>query len=151
VAVKAMSAHYRTDNEAMEGVRESIDEFYRRTYPVVYSSRRKVIDNAIRATQRAYLRNIFPAMKTRWSDYPNNVGHLIFPGCMRCHDGKHAVNRGTIIPRDCHACHIILEQGKTGPEETLNLNQGLDFQHPVDIGSVWKKTGCYECHSGVQP
>jgi hypothetical protein len=149
--VRAMAANYRTDAGAMKGIKASIEEFYLTTYPDVYLGKRNLIEKAIRATQQAYLRNIFPVMKTKWSDYPNDIGHFIFPGCMRCHDGKHTGKGETSIPHDCHTCHIILEQGKTGPEETLNLNRGLDFQHPVDIGSAWKETGCYECHSGVQP
>jgi len=151
VAVQAMAAHYRSDAEAMKGIETALDNFYRTTYPDVYSSKREIIGKAVAAAQEAYQKNIFPLMKAQWSDYPNGIGHFIFPGCMRCHDGKHKGEGGTSIPHDCHTCHVILEQGKTGPEETLNLDRGLDFRHPVDIGSTWKETGCYECHQGLQP
>jgi nitrate/TMAO reductase-like tetraheme cytochrome c subunit len=150
-AVRAMAATYASDEAAMEGIRKSVNDFYRTVYPDVYSSNRDAIDSAITATQQAYRKNIFPVMKTKWSDYPNDIGHFIFPGCMRCHDGKHKGKGGISIPHDCHTCHIVLEQGKTGSTETLNLNSGLDFLHPVDIGGAWKETGCWECHSGVQP
>ncbi len=150
-AVQAMAADYRSEAGAMKGIETSIDNFYLKTYPDVYSSKRGEIEKAVRATQDAFMKNIFPYMKTEWSDYPNNIGHFIFPGCMRCHDGKHTGKGGTSIPHDCHTCHIILEQGKTGPTETLNLDRGMDFRHPVDIGSAWKEAGCYECHSGVRP
>jgi hypothetical protein len=150
-AVQAMAADYPSDEAARKGIRTSIDDFYRTTYPSIYSDRKNAVDGAVKATQEAYLKNIFPVMKTRWSDYPNDIGHFIFPGCMRCHDGKHTDKEGGLIPHDCHTCHIILEQGKTGPTEMLNLSRGLEFQHPVDIGSAWKETGCWECHTGVEP
>jgi nitrate/TMAO reductase-like tetraheme cytochrome c subunit len=150
-AVQAMAANYRTDAGAIKGIETSLDDFYRKTYPSVYSSRRDTIEKAIRATQQAFGENVFPVMKSRWSVYPNDIGHFIFPGCMRCHDGGHKDKGGRSIPHDCHTCHIIMEQGKTGPTETLDLDRGLDFQHPLNIGSAWKKTGCYECHKGVQP
>jgi nitrate/TMAO reductase-like tetraheme cytochrome c subunit len=150
-AVQAMAANYRSDAGATRGIETSLDDFYRTTYPSVYSSKKNAIEKAIRATQQAFGENVFPAMKARWSIYPNDIGHFIFPGCMRCHDGKHVDKEGRSIPHDCHTCHIIIGQGKTGPTETLDLDRGLDFQHPVNIGSVWKETGCYECHKGVQP
>jgi len=150
-AVQAMASAYASDDAAMEGIQKSIYDFYRTTYPTIYLSRKDAVDAAVRATQQTYGKNIFPLMKTRWSDYPNNIGHFIFPGCMRCHDGKHTGKGGASIPHDCRTCHIILEQGNTGPVETLNLDRGLDFRHPVDIGSAWKETGCWQCHSGVQP
>lgn len=137
--------------EALKGIETSINDFYRTTYPGLFSSKKETINAAVKSTQEAFLKNIFPAMKVKWSDYPNGIGHFIFRGCMRCHDGKHKGEGGTSIPHDCNTCHIILEQGKTGHEETLNLELGLDFKHPSDIGSAWKETGCYECHRGIQP
>ena len=150
-AVLAMAANYKSDAEALKGIETSLDDFYRVNYPTVYLSKRDLIKKAIEGTRAAFVESIFPVMKAKWSAYPNDIGHFIFPGCMRCHDGKHIGKGGTSIPHDCHTCHIILEQGGTGPTETLNLDRGLDFQHPVDIGSTWKETGCYECHSGLQP
>jgi len=26
--------------------------------------------------------------------------------------------------------------------------QGLEFQHPEDVGDAWKETNCKDCHSG---
>lgn len=149
VAAQAMTTHYRSDAEAIQGIETAINDFYRTTYPDVYSSKRGAIGKAVAATQAAFQKNIFPLMKAQWSDYPNNIGHFIFPGCMRCHDGKHKGEGGSSIPHDCHTCHIILEQGISGPLETLNLDRGLEFRHPVDIGSAWKETGCPECHKNA--
>ncbi len=151
VAVTSMSNKYDSDAVAMSGIAASINDFYRTNYPQFYITGKTAINNAVQATQKAFQENIFPAMKSRWSDYPNNIGHFIFPGCMRCHDGKHKSTDGLIIPSDCHTCHIILEQGKNGPAETVNMETGEEFRHPVDIGNTWQETGCYECHSGIRP
>jgi len=47
------------------------------------------IKNLRPAQETCYKRNIFPEMGVKWSIYPDNVGHLDFPGCFRCHDNKH--------------------------------------------------------------
>ncbi len=150
-AVTAMTNNYASDADAMNGIALAMNDFYRTTYPQLYSERSSEISTAVKATQKAFQQNIFPAMKARWSDYPNNIGHFIFKGCMRCHDGKHKSDEGLIIPNDCRTCHIILEQGNSGPTETVNMETGQQFRHPVDIGMAWQSTGCYECHSGVHP
>ncbi len=150
-SVTAMTNNYASDAAATNGIAAAINSFYSINYPRLYSERRTEINNAVKATQKAFQKNIFPAMKARWSDYPNNLGHFIFKGCMRCHDGDHKSDNGLIIPNDCHTCHIIIEQGKSGPTETLNMETGQEFRHPVDIGNAWQETGCYECHSGVRP
>ncbi len=28
-------------------------------------------------------------MKVTWGTHPNNIGHMAYPGCFRCHDGDH--------------------------------------------------------------
>jgi hypothetical protein len=151
IAVASMTKRYSSEKDAIDGISSTINDFYRTQYPRFYNAKKASINDAVKATQTAFKENIFPSMKARWSDYPNNAGHFIFPGCMRCHDGKHKSDDGKAIPSGCNTCHVILRQGKGGPVETVNLNTGQEFRHPVDIGGAWKETGCSECHSGVQP
>lgn len=151
VAVNAMTRNYASAAEAREGIAGAIMDFYRTGYPTIYFRRKPAIESAVAAVQRAYSRNIFPVMKVRWSDYPNDIGHFVFPGCMRCHDGRHASSTGAIIPHDCRTCHIIISQGPKTRFEIINTQEGLEFVHPVDIGTEWKKGACYECHTGVRP
>jgi hypothetical protein len=149
--VNAMTDKFSTEEEARGGIARAIMDFYRVRYPALYSQNGKAIQDAVVAAQGAYARNIFPVMRARWSDYPNNIGHFIFPGCMRCHDGKHANSKGSIIPHDCRTCHVILSEGSKTRAEIINAGKGLEFVHPVDIGLAWKDGKCYACHVGTQP
>jgi hypothetical protein len=39
--------------------------------------------------------------------YVNNIGHIDFPGCFRCHDDDHKSKDGKKIGQDCDTCHVI--------------------------------------------
>lgn len=95
--------------------------------------------------QRIYEANFFPEMKATWAAYPNQIGHKDWPGCFRCHDGKHATKEGKKITADCNACHTILAQGK-GDELLKVAPAGLKFDHPVGDAS---DSLCSECHNGA--
>jgi hypothetical protein len=151
IAVQAMVKEYPAEPEALRGIAGSITDFYRLNYPDAASKKEKEIKEAILAVQGAYSRNIFPVMKANWSVYPNDIGHFLFPGCMRCHDGNHASSAGTVITNNCQTCHLILAQGPKMADEMIVAESGLEFRHPVDIGDAWKQGTCYNCHSGTQP
>jgi hypothetical protein len=151
IAVAAMEKKYSSVDEAMDKIETFIRSHYKKNYPEFFAANRDRIENAIRATQSAFSRNIFPSMKARWSNYRDNAGHLISPGCMRCHDGNHKSDDGSIIPHDCRTCHIILFQGKGQTTGDVSVTTGVDFRHPVDIGGMWKSGACYQCHDGTRP
>ncbi len=89
-------------------------------------------------------------MRVDWQAYPDNIGHTIFPGCYRCHDGQHRSSEGRVISHDCHACHTILAQGADGATTSQLIGPaGLEFKHPVDIGEIWREMNCAECHTGA--
>jgi hypothetical protein len=69
--------------------------------------RRQDVERAVRVTQSLYDRNIFPQMNVQWGTYPNNIGHMDFPGCFRCHDEAHKAKDGSVIRQDCELCHKI--------------------------------------------
>jgi nitrate/TMAO reductase-like tetraheme cytochrome c subunit len=152
VAVEAMDHDYETEDDALEQIAVAISDFYHDEYPEVFKERRVQIDDAIVAVQEEFARSIFPEMKVKWSEYPDNIGHFIFPGCMRCHSGNMVSEEGWTITRDCTACHTILSQGSGDRFETASGPEGLEFVHPdEDVGDEWRETNCYECHEGVQP
>jgi hypothetical protein len=86
-------------------------------------------------------------MNADWSKYPDNVGHMIWPGCFRCHDGLHKTEdkKLTIKADDCNSCHTILAQGSGN--ELLQLTPGgRQFEHPA--GDLGGDNNCIECHNG---
>jgi hypothetical protein len=151
VAVEAMDVEYETETEALDGIAEQILGHYSDTAPEFLESNRGAIDRAIAGTQAAFAKNIFPEMKVRWDRYPDNLGHFIYPGCMRCHDGEHVSESGRTVTRDCKSCHVIILQGGGDRAQMATTDDGLEFVHPEDIGEAWMETECYECHTGTQP
>lgn len=105
--IAALKADYSSQEAASNAIAEKVRTFYRTTYPQVYPQRRQDIERAITALQGLYNRNVFPSMKVGWGTYPNNIGHMDFPGCFRCHDDSHKADDGSVIKQDCDTCHAI--------------------------------------------
>jgi len=100
---------------------------------------------AIPVVQGIYAENFFPEMKASWASYPDNVGHMIWPGCFRCHDGEHKTEdlKTVIKANDCNTCHTILAQG-AGEELNRLAPAGQPFKHP---GGDYDGA-CNDCHDG---
>lgn len=151
VAVEALAQEYETEDEAWREIASAIPDYYHDNYPEIFAERRVAIDEAVLAAQQEFSQSIFPEMKVRWEDYPDNIGHLINPGCMRCHSGTKVSEDGWVITRDCTTCHTILSQGSGDRAQIAGSQEGLEFVHPEDIDEEWRESGCYECHTGTQP
>jgi hypothetical protein len=58
-----------------------------------------------------------------WKSFPNHAQHKDFPGCFRCHDGKHLNDKGESIRLQCTLCHnlpqVSLESGKGSVPSTV--------------------------------
>jgi nitrate/TMAO reductase-like tetraheme cytochrome c subunit len=149
VAVKALELPYTTKQVGLDSIKLFINDYYKTTYPEVAASQQGKIEGAISEVQKIFSRNYFPEMKTNWKHFNNNIGHLYYPGCFRCHDGKHVNEQGKVLSRDCNVCHTILSQ--QFEQDTLRISLGgVDYQHPVDIGDAWKEMNCSDCHNSDQ-
>ena len=152
LAVEAMDREYETEDEALREIANYIENAYRVDFPDVFKDRREAIERAIIATQEQFSKSIFPEMKVRWDRYPDNIGHFIYPGCMRCHDGNKVTSDGIAITTDCTACHIIFRQGEGEYKQVALSPDGLKFVHPDDPDEEdFDEIACYDCHTGVQP
>jgi hypothetical protein len=151
VAVEAMAEAHETEEDGLKAIEEAISGFYREDFPDLFEDSKASIELAISETQRSFSENIFPEMKARWEHYFDNLGHFINVGCMRCHDGNHADEDGRIISHDCDACHIIISQGRNEGVAYSSFDEGLRFEHPIDIDEAWLDMGCFECHTGTAP
>lgn len=146
-SVEVLSKQYTTTPEAVSGIAAGLNDFYRTNYPDVYASKRSSIDRSIAEVQRLFQTYFFPEMKTDWQTHPNNIGHLYFTGCFRCHDGEHVSNTGKVISNNCNICHTMIYDS-AGPSEK-NVKTG-PFQHPVDLGSLADRK-CEFCHKANKP
>ena len=136
-AVYVLTRNYTNEDEA----RESIATLLAERYPD-----NPHIRQVIAAVQEIYSDNFFPEMKANWSVYPDNIGHMRWPGCFRCHDGNHKTDDGkrTINSQDCNSCHTILAQGSG--DELLQLTPGgQPFKHPGGDYDI----NCSNCHDGT--
>jgi hypothetical protein len=112
----------------------------------VAATQHAAIEQAIGEVRKIYARNYFPEMQVSWRRFPDNIGHMYYPGCFRCHDGKHLSEEGKVLSRDCNTCHTILAEELSNDKLRLSLD-GVEYKHPVDIGDAWKETNCSDCHS----
>jgi NapC/NirT cytochrome c family protein len=106
-AVKALKVTYATQDAAEQGISRGLRDFYRSEHATDYMSRRQDVEKAVRATVGVYRRTVFPEMNVQFGTYPNNIGHMDFPGCFRCHDDSHKSKDGKKISQDCESCHSI--------------------------------------------
>jgi len=106
-ATAALGESYPSSQVADEKIAQRLREFYRANYNQVYMGKRQDVERAVTGTQALYKRNIFPAMNVGWGTYPDNIGHMNFPGCFRCHDENHKTKTGKTIGQDCSLCHNI--------------------------------------------
>ena len=143
--VEVLTADYKTQDEARKAIGEKIPKFYADKYPQLASSKTDSVKNAVAELQRIYDTTFFPGMKVNWKTHPDNIGHMYYPGCFRCHDGNHVSKDGRVIGKDCNLCHTLLDQ-EEGSSHLAQM-QAQPFKHPVDIGDL-TAVNCADCHSG---
>ena len=97
-AVEVLKASYPSARTRRERSRE-LREFYRMSAAdglhVAAAGCRKSgqCDRRRIPTQR------LPEMNVQFGTYPNNIGHMDFPGCFRCHDDDHKSKDGKASAR----------------------------------------------------
>jgi len=145
ISVEALENSYRTKEIASDSIRIILNEFYNANYPQVISEKREKLNRAIEEVQKIYSRNYFPEMNVSWKKFPDQIGHLYYTGCFRCHDGKHVSDDGKVISKECNVCHVVLAQKFEKDLLRLSL-EGIDYIHPVQIGNAWMEMNCSDCH-----
>jgi len=106
-AVKALKVGYPTQEAASEGISRTLRDFYQSQFPQADMAQRQDVERAVQSVDAVYRRNVFPEMNIHFGTYPNNIGHIDFPGCFRCHDDSHVAKDGAKITQDCDSCHKI--------------------------------------------
>jgi nitrate/TMAO reductase-like tetraheme cytochrome c subunit len=128
--LQLIQATYSSQAEAGQKIVAGMDEFYQKQYPDVWNTQRAKVDAAAQRLVAIYDRNVFPDMKVTWGTYPNNIGHMAYPGCFRCHDGSHTTKSGKTLSNDCSLCHNLLATDETHPAvlNDLQLQNELHLQ-----------------------
>jgi len=144
-AVRALSQIYSTREAAREGIVKSIDSFYAKQYSGLYPQKRELIQKAITEVQKIYQTNIFPEMKVDWRIHPDNIGHTLYPGCFRCHDGNHVSKEGKVLRQDCQLCHTIIGQ-ETAVSKPTEVAAAEKFEHPWPLLGKHARLSCNQCH-----
>ena len=128
--MQLIQATYASQAEAGEKITAGLENYYRTQYPDVWNSQRPKVEAAAKRLVALYDRNVFPSMKVTWGTYPNNIGHMAYPGCFRCHDGNHVAKNGKALSNDCSLCHNLLAVDETNPRvlNDLGLQNELHLQ-----------------------
>jgi NapC/NirT cytochrome c family, N-terminal region len=151
LVVDALVREYPTREKAHEGLTAEITGFYRQKYPAIYETRRTDVEKAAKTATEIYDRSVFPAMKVNWKTYPSNIGHRNWPGCFRCHDGRHVSAKGKVLSMECSVCHTMPERGPLMPLGTISPDSKMPW-HPVQLQGKHARILCSRCHSaGYRP
>jgi nitrate/TMAO reductase-like tetraheme cytochrome c subunit len=111
--VAVLEQKYATVAEG-EAAIASVEDYYRTEHPDVYASREEDIKRAVAELRAIFGLTQFPATGADWETHKNNIGHKDFPGCFRCHDGKHLSSDNQAIRLECNLCHTIPEVALPG-------------------------------------
>lgn len=101
--------------------RTALEDRYGQAHPQQKPPSEK-LDQAAHALALVYQRNVYPAMKLSWGNYPTQIGHGgpdpgQFKGqCFRCHAGDHHTADGQELSSKCELCHEVVAKDEL-PED----------------------------------
>jgi mono/diheme cytochrome c family protein len=144
-------APHRSIGDALAGF-DALGDFYRTQYPDYAAQHQPQIQQAIEQLKTLYEQTVFSGMEVNWDTHPDNLGHRDFPGCFRCHDGKHVSADGKTIRLECNICHTIPKIALTGqaepllmlgvpPEPDSHKDTNWLFRHRLEFNQT-----CAGCH-----
>ena len=122
-----LQAKYASQREAGQKISAGLIGYYSQKYPQLFSQHRAEVSQAVKGLVAVYDQNVFPKMNVNWGTYPNNLGHMNFPGCFRCHGTLHAASDPSkMVPQDCNVCHNMLSMGEANPKILTDLGLSED-------------------------
>ncbi len=154
--IEVLSKAYTSQQEGLNGI-AGLDNYYQAYYPDYFAAHPEAIKTAIAYIQNIYSTSVNLDQLSDWNTHPNNVGHLNFAGCFRCHDGKHMDTQKNAVRLECNLCHTIpvvagpsvfvadLEIQR-GPEPQSHLSSNWIAMH----NQVFNQT-CSDCHTTGNP
>ncbi len=154
--IEVLSAPYASQQEGLNGI-YGLFNYYQAYYPEYYAANQAAVQNAVSYIQTMYVDSVNLDQLSDWNTHPNNIGHLNFAGCFRCHDGKHLDSNKQAVRLECNLCHTIPEVAgpsdfvanveiPRGPEPQSHLNSNWIAMH----NAVFNET-CSDCHTTSNP
>jgi nitrate/TMAO reductase-like tetraheme cytochrome c subunit len=157
-AVEALNMPVETRAKAID----ALEGYYATTYPEVYAVKKEAVQDAVVTLRNVDFETSFPDLQEGWKTYANNVGHKEFPGCFRCHDGKHIAESTDVPPErlsirlQCNVCHSIPETVIAGqqpkftaivPQTEPPFHKRSDWmsRHPKQVDAT-----CVACHGEIK-
>jgi len=145
------------DNETAVAALSTLADFYTDNYPEIAAEKGDAIQQAISTLTDINSQIVFPEQKLDWNTHPDNLGHKDFPGCFRCHDGKHLTGTEEAIRLECNMCHavpVVIDNQTLvtqielvrGPEPTSHTHSSWIGLHGQAID-----TSCAACHVPDDP
>ena len=119
--LELLNGNYASQDEARARIPAQLEAFYRSSNPAVLNVKAALVKAAGTELTAIYCQNVFPDMKVTWGTHPNNIGHMAYPGCFRCHDGDHVAKDGKAITQDCANCHNLLAVEEAKPKVLADL------------------------------
>lgn len=155
-AVAVMQRQYPSMEEAHQAL-GGLRDYYSVNWPDYYTANTDTVNSAVEEVIEIYNRTVFPTMDVSWNTHPNNLGHREWPGCFRCHDGKHLNEANESIRIECNLCHSIPIRNR--PDGTMpQLPVAERFLPESHIDTNWVSrhrfefdATCEGCHDVSNP
>ncbi|MGD8397467.1 MAG: NapC/NirT family cytochrome c [Anaerolineae bacterium] len=153
--VELLRRAHRSQEDALEAV-GAVRERYEAQYPEVAQTMQAEIEQAEQLAEELLTHLVFDEPGVTWRDFPDDSGHADFPGCFRCHDGKHLSEDGEPIRLHCNICHSIpvtVGENDRPPEKPVasvsepasHLEPGFMADHRFQADE-----SCVGCHGEIE-
>jgi hypothetical protein len=153
--LELLNGSYASQQEALEVVNASWER-YAVTHPEAVANGPEAVEGARDLASQLVTRLVFEEPGVSWHDFPEYMKHKDFPGCFRCHDGKHLSPEGESIRLHCNICHsvpVTVGTGDRAPnvpiksvqEPPSHLETNFIADHRFQANSE-----CVTCHGAIE-
>ncbi len=155
-AIAVMERQYPSMDQARNAIKGLIN-YYKANWHDFYAANGDLVDKSVNNLITVYEDMVFPTMDVSWTTHPDNLGHKDWPGCFRCHDGKHLNEKKETIRIECNLCHSLpIKTPEDGSTPMMALTDA--YEPPSHTGSNWIAqhryafdSTCKGCHDVANP
>jgi len=155
-AIAVMERQYPSMGHAASAI-EGLKNYYKDNWPEYYAANQEKVDQAVDKVNELYDQMVYPTMDVSWDTHPNNAEHKNWPGCFRCHDGKHLNEQQESIRIECNLCHTIPTKAPAdGSTAYMPLGEAFEPVSHIDTNWIAKHryafdSTCQGCHDVSNP